>query len=314
MNAAGTLSINNSTFSNNTAKSSGGALNINGSANIQVTGIIAVQSIIYKDQSLTSFVADGVYPVSDGVNLVAHTKIEIPADTPDGAAIFEEMNELYNQAIASGDVVGNIDDLPVVPSSPETTAQIAELMKEIQGVTVIYKGEILGTYYQNLGGSGESVELGLADLSNQLAGNATEYTIKNTIFQNNTANNGGAVAIQNTPISVDSVLDFKSETVDLSDVVTTKEEALAMIDEALNAGELLTSDKFFSDEYTISAPAPNVTFINTSFLNNTAQNKGGAIYANTDLTIKADNGQSLFQGNTANGQSNAIYMDNSEKN
>lgn len=49
---------------------------------------------------------------------------------------------------------------------------------------------------------------------------------------------------------------------------------------------------------------------NTDFINNTAGNKGGAIYTNGELTVNANNGSTNFKGNTANGQNNAIYVDN----
>lgn len=56
--------------------------------------------------------------------------------------------------------------------------------------------------------------------------------------------------------------------------------------------------------------------LNSSFINNSAEgnveSKGGAIYSTKDITITADNGTSLFQGNTVNGESNAIYMDGTE--
>ena len=62
----------------------------------------------------------------------------------------------------------------------------------------------------------------------------------------------------------------------------------------------------------------NAGILNSSFYNNTAISttsataKGGAIYSTTDLTITADNGESVFSGNKLinNGveESNAIYM------
>ncbi|MBQ8785940.1 MAG: autotransporter outer membrane beta-barrel domain-containing protein, partial [Alphaproteobacteria bacterium] len=56
--------------------------------------------------------------------------------------------------------------------------------------------------------------------------------------------------------------------------------------------------------------------LNSSFINNSAEgneeSKGGAIYSTKDITITADNGTSLFQGNTVNGESNAIYMEGAE--
>ncbi len=50
------------------------------------------------------------------------------------------------------------------------------------------------------------------------------------------------------------------------------------------------------------------TITNTSFVNNSASTSGGAIYTTGDLTIAADGTSVVFVGNTANGESNAIYM------
>jgi predicted outer membrane repeat protein len=55
-----------------------------------------------------------------------------------------------------------------------------------------------------------------------------------------------------------------------------------------------------------------ITILNSSFLNNTVSGtdkaKGGAIFSESSLNIVADNGMSTFSGNTANGESNAVYM------
>ena len=52
--------------------------------------------------------------------------------------------------------------------------------------------------------------------------------------------------------------------------------------------------------------------VNSNFLYNAvsgnSSSTGGAIYSTKDLKVSADNGTSLFEGNTANGESNAIYM------
>ena len=54
----------------------------------------------------------------------------------------------------------------------------------------------------------------------------------------------------------------------------------------------------------------NTTYVtNTSFKDNEAGDKGGAIYADGNLTVRADGGESVFEGNSANGENNAIYVD-----
>lgn len=59
---------------------------------------------------------------------------------------------------------------------------------------------------------------------------------------------------------------------------------------------------------------PAVTFVNSNFINNKAvasngEAKGGAIYTRS-ANIVADGKNSVFRGNTANGKSNAIYVEN----
>ena len=53
--------------------------------------------------------------------------------------------------------------------------------------------------------------------------------------------------------------------------------------------------------------APSLKVVNSSFINNKASGKGGAIYG-SDVRIVADNGESRFSGNTAGGKSNAVYV------
>ena len=48
---------------------------------------------------------------------------------------------------------------------------------------------------------------------------------------------------------------------------------------------------------------------NSSFKGNTVSSAGGAIYSEGDLTVRADGGVSVFSGNVAAGESNAVYMD-----
>lgn len=50
------------------------------------------------------------------------------------------------------------------------------------------------------------------------------------------------------------------------------------------------------------------TITNSSFIDNTAQKQGGAIYHEGEMDIVADNYASVFKGNTAAGVSNALYI------
>lgn len=52
--------------------------------------------------------------------------------------------------------------------------------------------------------------------------------------------------------------------------------------------------------------------MNTNFFNNSADTAGGAIYHYGVINIIADNASSIFQGNTAGGVSNAIYVEDED--
>lgn len=69
----------------------------------------------------------------------------------------------------------------------------------------------------------------------------------------------------------------------------------------------------------ISAEGDGVNeIVNTSFINNyvegTENTSGGAIWSAADLNIKASDATSLFSGNKANGDYNAIYVSNADLN
>ena len=80
----------------------------------------------------------------------------------------------------------------------------------------------------------------------------------------------------------------------------------------------LTSNGYSAQDYasmisTLQSQA-TLNLINTSFINNSVTASdgayGGAIYSSGDVNIEAKNAvTSLFSGNTANGESNAIFMD-----
>ncbi len=334
--ASGTTNISNSTFSGNTVANAGGAIYIPTSGNItEINGMISGSSVSYKDESITAFDPGNSYAVSDGYNIVVIQKMELSDDIPNGDVMFEEYKNQLNQGIADGSIAGSVSDLPVMPSRPEVDEEIASMIEDLsskfQQATIEYDGEVLGTYIVNpFYGQGQDVkvEFGIVSLNGQTAENPIEYTIKDTVFKDNkvhsTTSNalGGAIAIENKGLDLSSILkptDLGTIDAAADPSGMTKEEVIAMLEEYVKEGIFIKSmDEFISDEYTGDIKDPKITFINTSFINNSAQSdsgeaKGGAIYANTDLTVKADNGTSLFKGNTANGESNAIYLDNADK-
>ena len=115
-----------------------------------------------------------------------------------------------------------------------------------------------------------------------ISNNTASFSAYNSIITNNTSEaNGGAFYV-------------KQGTLSLNNSTVSNNTAKG------DGGAL-----FMEDE-------ANVEITNTSFVSNKAEGKGGAIYTTKDLAIKANKGTVTFEGNTANGESSAIYVDNSE--
>lgn len=115
-----------------------------------------------------------------------------------------------------------------------------------------------------------------------LANNTANFTAYNSVITNNSSDaNGGAIYVKNG-----SVL--------LSDTNVSNNTA------AGDGGAMYVTNE------------ANVELVNVNFTDNTAGGKGGAIYTDKDLKITAENGESTFQGNRANGESNAIYVGSSD--
>ena len=89
------------------------------------------------------------------------------------------------------------------------------------------------------------------------------------------------------------------------------QELVAQFEELMTqaSGYILDGLNNYRDSQ-ISVPdmTPKLTVVNSSFINNKASGKGGAVYG-SDVRIVADNGESRFSGNTAGGKSNAVYVD-----
>ena len=89
------------------------------------------------------------------------------------------------------------------------------------------------------------------------------------------------------------------------------QELVAQFEELMTqaSGYILDGLNNYRDSQ-ISVPGmmSKLTVVNSSFINNKASGKGGAVYGN-DVRIVADNGESRFSGNTAGGKSNAVYVD-----
>ena len=88
------------------------------------------------------------------------------------------------------------------------------------------------------------------------------------------------------------------------------QELVAQFEELMTqaSGYILDGLNNYRDSQ-ISVPGmmSKLTVVNSSFINNKASGKGGAVYG-SDVRIVADNGESRFSGNTAGGKSNAVYV------
>ena len=113
-----------------------------------------------------------------------------------------------------------------------------------------------------------------------LANNTASFTAYNSKLTNNSSDgNGGAIYATNGTVTLNN-----------SEVSGNSAKG--------NGGAIYLTDE------------ANAEFINTDFKNNSTDGNGGAIYTEVDTKITAQNGSSTFEGNTANGESNAIYAAN----
>lgn len=244
----------------------------------------------------------------------------------------------------------NSDFTPLPPSNGISTMSIApDPGIDISGggalinhTTLVVDGEVLSEF--NILGTTlpEGSKIGYVNLLPQ-----KEYIIENSTFTNNAAvaNNGnaygGAVSITSNPGQLNiygeqeismTEEEFISFIQDYAGTeITSKEEALAvfnaMLEEMKTAGMVSDADNvqdlILEGYETVSSSKNKFIFKNTSFVNNTAEASGdnaeahgGAIYSQSDVTIQADNAESIISGNTTitNGtvDQEAIYMDKSE--
>lgn len=88
------------------------------------------------------------------------------------------------------------------------------------------------------------------------------------------------------------------------ELVAQFEEVMTQMPECVLDG----LNKYCDSQISVPGMTPELTVVNSSFINNKALGKGGAVYG-SDVKIVADNGESRFSGNTAGGKSNAVYID-----
>lgn len=115
-----------------------------------------------------------------------------------------------------------------------------------------------------------------------LGNNTASFSTENSIITNNSADgDGGAIYVKNGTLSMNN---------------STVSQNTSQGD----GGAVYVTDD------------AQVEFVNVDFTSNSSEGNGGAIYTNTNITVSANNGSSTFEGNTANGESNAIYVGSSD--
>lgn len=138
--------------------------------------------------------------------------------------------------------------------------------------------------------------------------NVSDYgvSVKSSRFENNSAQYGGAISdwVSESDMSVANSA-FIANKGALGGAIAVWETAANKI--------LISGSEFERNESQMGGAIFNrgdgMVVENSSFKGNTVSSAGGAIYSEGDLTVRADGGVSVFSGNVAAGESNAVYMD-----
>ena len=153
---------------------------------------------------------------------------------------------------------------------------------------------------------------------------SSKYSLKlyNSHFTNNKAKNGGAVYIDSSKIYNEKEviinqcefgqIDKETNTVSEGNIVTGNGGAIYIAPKSkvkiLNSAFYGNSAQNGGAIY--AGTNSTLTITDTDFIGNTASENGGAIYAdkNSNVRVVAENNNVVFDGNLANGKSNAIYL------
>ncbi len=115
-----------------------------------------------------------------------------------------------------------------------------------------------------------------------ISNNTASFSATNSIIRNNSSDSdGGAIYVKSGTLSVNN-----------STISENSSKG--------NGGAIYATDE------------AQVEFVNVDFKSNNSEGKGGAIYTNTNITVSANNGSSTFEGNNANSDNNAIYVDSTD--
>ena len=322
-------SINDSNFVNNTADYSAiyndsfvgkiGEIKesffVNNTVNDYYAGAIYNSGVIEKISD-SVFMSNSVHSAggaiyndnTDGIKNIEKT-IFIGNTADNGGAIcnsgkigkISQSDFVANSTIYGGGAIRNeratIEDIEQVKFIGNSTKQEGGAIDNSGQITNIKDSDFIGNS-AGYGGAiyGESGSITNINNVNFIANKATKNggaidnertigEITKSLFAGNSAEYGGAIYNHNTR----SVVEIGSVNNSVFEGNTA----------SVNGGAIANVDKGAIREMT-----------NNVFINNHANSNGGAIYSVNDLVITSDNGTTIFKGNTAGDDDNAIYLDN----
>ena len=314
------MSVENSTFSKNTAKSVGGAIHNQGakltvnSSNFNSNSATTAGGAIYNDVITENDETNNTVIVKENATATINNSTFTDNSSSTGGAIYSNDGDLnvnsstFNNNYTTGTKV-------TIKADDNTTPIIASQ----NGGAIVSNGNLnikSSSFNNNTANiilndkekksDDESSTEDVAALLSPLFGGGAiatsgSTTIDDTSFVGNSTNyNGGAILVLNSEKGT-----------------TIKNSAFANNSAGMNGGAISSGDNI--DGTGIFSP-DNITITDTDFVGNTAGNYGGAIFysnGNTDktvnqkLTINAKNRNVVFSNNKAEKGGNDIYLNKS---
>jgi len=311
INSAGTLTVDNSSFSNNHSSDHGGAIKgratiSNSSFSNNATGGYSYGGAVYNVEAVSNSSFSDNYSFYGGAIANVRTAHSLTLDTAEftdnysfygGAVYIYDNLALLNNTIQNSTFTGNHNDGRGGAIYNDNT--ITSYDYHSIGTLSIDNSTFTGNYANSDGGA--------------IYNKAGLLNVTNSSFVNNRSNLGFGGAIYNQYLDDDGIIyEAILNVTDTSFTGNQAEYGGAIFSNAPT--DTITNSNFNNNSSTQEGGAIyniySLTLTNSNFTNNSAGTKGGAIYIyGGNLNIKADAGTSTFTGNTAGGVSNAIYND-----
>ncbi len=136
--------------------------------------------------------------------------------------------------------------------------------------------------------------------------------IEDAIFQNNSAVSNSGNAYGGAIYNNDRIFVGDKEINIYMDWSESTDSFLNSIKDKYLGGEQVDPDEFKANAERPLTELKNVSFVDNKAISESGSAKGGAIYTSGNMKITADNYQSVFSGNMANDEQEAIYVDESK--